>query len=125
MERQERASAATVEVDADGFDDFGRKKANKSADKKAKEAAALARLNASYGGGSGVSVSGGGDGGGSGSGSGGGGGQSSSSASGERGGGLASASGAVEYDDWGRVKSSELKRKVKKKRGRGAPLHLR
>ena len=42
LERQERASAATVEVTADGFDDFGRKKSNKSADKAAKEAAALA-----------------------------------------------------------------------------------
>ena len=50
LERQERASAATVEVTADGFDDFGRKKSNKSADKAAKEAAALARLQASYGG---------------------------------------------------------------------------
>lgn len=50
LERQERASAATVEVTEDGFDDFGRKKAAKSADKAAKEAAALARLQASYGG---------------------------------------------------------------------------
>jgi hypothetical protein len=39
-----------VEVAEDGFDDFGRKKSNKAADKAAKEAAALARLNATYGG---------------------------------------------------------------------------
>ena len=36
-ERQDRASVATVEVDADGYDDFGRKKIKALADKKAKE----------------------------------------------------------------------------------------
>ena len=36
-ERQDRASVATVEVDADGYDDFGRKKIKARADKKAKE----------------------------------------------------------------------------------------
>ncbi|CAN0444326.1 unnamed protein product, partial [Ectocarpus sp. 12 AP-2014] len=50
-ERQDRASVATVEVDEDGFDDFGRKKIKARADKKAKEDAALARLRKSFGGG--------------------------------------------------------------------------
>lgn len=36
-ERQDRASVATVEVDEDGYDDFGRKKNKARADKKAKE----------------------------------------------------------------------------------------
>lgn len=36
-ERQDRASVATVEVDEDGYDDFGRKKIKARADKKAKE----------------------------------------------------------------------------------------
>ena len=36
-ERQDRASVATVEVDEDGYDDFGRKKIKALADKKAKE----------------------------------------------------------------------------------------
>eukprot|EP00904_Undaria_pinnatifida_P010247 jgi/Undpi1/6352/HiC_scaffold_20.g08833.m1 len=50
-ERQDRASVATVEVDEDGYDDFGRKKIKALADKKAKEMAALARLRKSFGGG--------------------------------------------------------------------------
>eukprot|EP00903_Cladosiphon_okamuranus_P008485 g8152.t1 len=50
-ERQDRASVATVEVDEDGYDDFGRKKIKARADKKAKEDAALARLRKSFGGG--------------------------------------------------------------------------
>ncbi|CAN0451640.1 unnamed protein product, partial [Ectocarpus sp. 8 AP-2014] len=50
-ERQDRASVATVEVDEDGFDDFGRKKIKARVDKKAKEDAALARLRKSFGGG--------------------------------------------------------------------------
>lgn len=48
-ERQNRASAATVEIDEEGFDDFGRRvKKEKSADKKAKEEAALKRLQEKY-----------------------------------------------------------------------------
>ena len=40
-ERQDRASVATVEVDEDGYDDFGRKKIKARADKKAKEVGGL------------------------------------------------------------------------------------
>ena len=65
-ERQNRASQATVEVAEDGFDDFGNRKKisgaaavdeaqmtkaeRKAAGKRAKEEAALARLNKSFGG---------------------------------------------------------------------------
>ncbi|CAM9258575.1 unnamed protein product [Ascophyllum nodosum] len=48
-ERQDRASVGTVEVGEDGYDDFGRKKIKARADKKAKEMAALARLQRSFG----------------------------------------------------------------------------
>lgn len=49
-ERQERASATAVEIDEEGFDDFGRrvKKERKAADRKAKEEAALKRLQEKY-----------------------------------------------------------------------------
>lgn len=49
-ERQERASATAVEIDEEGFDDFGRrvKKEQKAADRKAKEEAALKRLQEKY-----------------------------------------------------------------------------
>ena len=48
-ERQDRASAATVEIDEEGFDDFGRRvKKLKRADRQAKEEAALKRLNEKY-----------------------------------------------------------------------------
>lgn len=43
-ERQDRASVATVEVDEDGYDDFGRKKIKARADKKAKEVRAEWKL---------------------------------------------------------------------------------
>lgn len=48
-ERQGRVSAANVEITADGFDDFGRRAKGRAEDKKAKEAAALARLQSNYG----------------------------------------------------------------------------
>ncbi|CAM9173777.1 unnamed protein product, partial [Phaeothamnion confervicola] len=48
-ERQSRASAANVELTEDGYDDFGRRKDQARADKKAKEAAALQRLQLAYG----------------------------------------------------------------------------
>ena len=49
-ERQERVAAATVEVDEEGFDDFGRRVKKETAvdDKKAKEEAALKRLQDKY-----------------------------------------------------------------------------
>jgi hypothetical protein len=49
MERQERASKATVEVDEDGFDDFGRRAKKTKEDRRLKEEAALKRLQSSYG----------------------------------------------------------------------------
>ena len=48
-ERQERVSDAKNEIDEDGFDDFGRRINSRKVDKKAKEAAALARLKSAYG----------------------------------------------------------------------------
>lgn len=48
-ERQSRVSTASVEITEDGFDDFGRRAKGRSDDKKAKEAAALARLQSNYG----------------------------------------------------------------------------
>ena len=42
-------SNANVEITEDGFDDFGRRAKGRSDDKRAKEAAALARLEANYG----------------------------------------------------------------------------
>ena len=48
-ERQNRVSAASVEVDEDGFDDFGRRVKKEKKDRSAKEAAALARLQHNYG----------------------------------------------------------------------------
>lgn len=45
-ERQDRASVATVEVDEDGFDDFGRKKIKARADQKAKEVSPCIRIRA-------------------------------------------------------------------------------
>mmetsp|Transcript_35394 Transcript_35394/g.45453 ORF Transcript_35394/g.45453 Transcript_35394/m.45453 type:complete len:218 (-) Transcript_35394:51-704(-) len=57
-ERQSRASGLSVEVDEEGYDDFGRRKKKAATDRKAKEAAALARLQASFGmGGSSVAES--------------------------------------------------------------------
>lgn len=50
MEKQERASSAAAELTADGYDDFGRKRGSKPSDKALKEAAALARLNSTFGG---------------------------------------------------------------------------
>ncbi len=48
-ERQHRASNTTVEVDEEGFDDFGRRiKKNAKADRQAKEEAALKRLQDKY-----------------------------------------------------------------------------
>jgi hypothetical protein len=47
--RQTRVSAAHTEVGEDGFDDFGRRIGKDMKDKRAKEAAALARLNFNYG----------------------------------------------------------------------------
>lgn len=48
-ERQARMSASTVEVDEEGFDDFGRRvKKDARADRKAKEEAALARMQEKY-----------------------------------------------------------------------------
>lgn len=49
MERQERVSKATVEVDEDGFDDFGRRSKKTKEDRRLKEEAALKRLQSSYG----------------------------------------------------------------------------
>lgn len=43
-ERQDRASVGTVEVDEDGYDDFGRKKNKARVDKKAKEVRAKSPL---------------------------------------------------------------------------------
>jgi hypothetical protein len=48
-ERQDRVSAASVEVDEDGFDDFGRRVKKGFKDIRAKELAALARLKENYG----------------------------------------------------------------------------
>ena len=48
-ERQDRVSAASVEITEDGFDDYGRRVKGRSSDKLAKEAAALARLQQNYG----------------------------------------------------------------------------
>ena len=49
-EKQERAmNVLKVEVDDEGFDDFGRRVKKENVDKKAKEEAALKRLNQSYG----------------------------------------------------------------------------
>ena len=45
---QDRASSSVIEVAEDGFDDFGRRIKKNKVDKKAKEEAALARLNSSY-----------------------------------------------------------------------------
>jgi hypothetical protein len=50
LEKQERASSAAAELTEDGYDDFGRKRGAKPSDKSLKEAAALARLNATFGG---------------------------------------------------------------------------
>lgn len=50
MEKQERASSAAAELTEDGYDDFGRKRGAKPSNKSLKEAAALARLNATFGG---------------------------------------------------------------------------
>jgi hypothetical protein len=50
LERQERAAATLGnEISADGYDDFGRKINKGNVDRKAKEAAALARLKATFG----------------------------------------------------------------------------
>ena len=42
-------AATNVEITEDGFDDFGRRAKGRAEDKKAKEAAALARLQSNYG----------------------------------------------------------------------------
>lgn len=48
-ERQDRISAATVEIDEEGFDDFGRRvKKLSRTDRRAKEEAALLRLSDKY-----------------------------------------------------------------------------
>eukprot|EP01035_Chromulina_nebulosa_P018945 gene18945-24753_t len=49
MERQDRASKASLEVDEEGYDDFGRRAKKTLIDKKIKEEAALKRLKQNYG----------------------------------------------------------------------------
>lgn len=48
-ERQDRVSKAALEIDEEGYDDFGRRLSKSRNDKRAKEEAALKRLQQSYG----------------------------------------------------------------------------